>query len=268
VSAPSSSLAAAPIGARTRLLEATEISKRFAGIHALDGVSIDVGAGELVGLIGPNGAGKTTLFNCLLGLDPPDEGSVYFAGREVTKLPVYRRARMGMGRTFQRLELFVGLSVREHLLLPERAHRGDAPLWRDLLRLSRTTPAEAARADAMLELLGIGPLADQPVESLSLGRGRLVELGRALMIEPKLLLLDEPSSGLDRMETAAFAARLRDIAHERGTAVLLVEHDVDLVQAVAERIIVLDFGTVIASGPTREVLEDATVRQAYLGDMV
>ncbi|MGH9025559.1 MAG: ABC transporter ATP-binding protein [Acidimicrobiia bacterium] len=268
MTAPSAAPAESPVGAPTRLLEATEISKRFAGIHALDGVSIEVGQGELVGLIGPNGAGKTTLFNCLLGLDPPDEGSVYFAGRDVTKSPVYRRARMGIGRTFQRLELFVGLSVREHLLLPDRAHRGDAPLWRDLLRLSRTTPAETERVDAMVELLGISELADKPVESLSLGRGRLVELGRALMTEPKLLLLDEPSSGLDRMETAAFAMRLRDIARDRGTAVLLVEHDVDLVQAVVERLVVLDFGNVIASGPTGDVLSNATVRQAYLGDMV
>jgi branched-chain amino acid transport system ATP-binding protein len=175
---------------------------------------------------------------------------------------------MGLGRTFQRLELFVGLSVREHLLLPDRAHRGDAPLWRDLLRLSRTTPAETERTDAMLELLGIEQLADQPVESLSLGRGRLVELGRALMTEPKLLLLDEPSSGLDRMETAAFATRLRQITSERGMSVLLVEHDVDLVQAVVQRIVVLDFGTVIASGATDQVLSDAAVRKAYLGDLV
>ena len=260
--------AAAPIGGPTRLLEATGISKRFAGIHALDQVAVDIGAGEMVGLIGPNGAGKTTLFNCLLGLDPPDDGTVYFSGKNVTRMPVFRRARMGMGRTFQRLELFVGLSVREHLLLPDRAHRGDAPLWRDLLRLSRTSAAEAERADAMLELLGIEELADKPVESLSLGRGRLVELGRALMTEPRLLLLDEPSSGLDRMETAAFANRLKNVTAERGMSVLLVEHDVDLVQAVVERIIVLDFGTVIASGPTKEVLEDATVRKAYLGDLV
>jgi branched-chain amino acid transport system ATP-binding protein len=258
--------AGAALGAPVRLLEATDITKRFAGIHAVDEVSIDVGAGELVGLIGPNGAGKTTLFNCLLGLEPLDGGTVYFGGRDVTRMPVYRRARLGMARTFQRLELFVGLSVREHLLLADRAHRGDAPLWRDLLRLSRTSAAETERADAMLERLGITELADKPVESLSLGRGRLVELGRALMTEPRLVLLDEPSSGLDRMETAAFATRLRNIARDAGTAALLVEHDVDLVQAVVERLVVLDFGNVIASGPTADVLADAAVRQAYLGD--
>jgi branched-chain amino acid transport system ATP-binding protein len=250
------------------LLDARDVTKHFAGIKALEGVGLDVGSGELVGLIGPNGAGKTTFFNCLLGMERPDTGAVEFGGRDITTLPVYKRARLGIGRTFQRLEVFVGLSVREHFLLADRAHRGDAPLWRDLLRLSRTTSDEQARADRMLELLGIPDLADKPIESLSLGRSRLVELGRALMTQPRLLLLDEPSSGLDRKETAALAKRLVRIASEEGTAVLLVEHDIELVQQVVSRIFVLDFGTVIASGATDEVLADATVRKAYLGDMV
>ena len=250
------------------LLEARGTCKRFAGIKALDDVRLDVGEGELVGLIGPNGAGKTTFFNCLLGMERPDEGTVIFNGADVTRLPVFKRARLGIGRTFQRLEVFVGLSVREHFLLADRAHRGYAPLWRDLLRLSRTTPDELARADHMLEALGITDLADKPVEALSLGRSRLVELGRALMTQPKLLLLDEPSSGLDRKETGALAERLVRISAEHGTAVLLVEHDIDLVQQVVSRIFVLDFGTTIASGPTEDVLADATVRKAYLGDMV
>jgi branched-chain amino acid transport system ATP-binding protein len=268
VSASAAAVSAVPLNTTQSLLAATGVTKRFAGINALNEVTLSVEPGELVGLIGPNGAGKTTFFNCLLGLESPDEGTVHFAGRDVTRKPVFRRARMGMGRTFQRLELFVGLSVREHFLLADRAHRGDAALWRDLARLSRTTRAEAARADAMIELLGIPDLADQPCEALSLGRGRLVELGRALMTEPRLLLLDEPSSGLDRMETASFAVRLRDMARERGTAVLIVEHDVELVTSVAQRVVVLDYGTVIANGPTADVLDDANVRQAYLGDVV
>ena len=250
------------------LLTAQGISKRFAGIKALEDVALDVGNAELVGLIGPNGAGKTTFFNCLLGLERPDAGAVTFEGADITRLPVYKRARLGIGRTFQRLEVFVGLSVREHFLLADRARRGYAPLWRDLLRVSRTTPDELARADHMLEALGISDLADRPVEALSLGRSRLVELGRALMTQPKLLLLDEPSSGLDRKETAALAERLVRISAEHGTAILLVEHDIELVQQVVTRIFVLDFGTTIASGPTDEVLADATVRKAYLGDMV
>ncbi len=250
------------------LLESRGITKRFAGITALNDVSLDVRPGELVGLIGPNGAGKTTFFNCLLGMENPDAGRVVFDGRDVTKLPIYKRARLGVGRTFQRLEVFVGLSVLEHFLLADRARHGDVPLWRDLLRLSRTTADELGRADAMLDALGIRDLGDKPIEALSLGRSRLVELGRALMTQPKLLLLDEPSSGLDRKETAALAQRLRRLAEDSGTAVLLVEHDIDLVQQVVTRIFVLDFGTMIASGPTDDVLADATVRKAYLGDMV
>jgi branched-chain amino acid transport system ATP-binding protein len=260
--------APAPVPDGRGALEARGITKRFAGITALDAVSLDVQPGELVGLIGPNGAGKTTFFNCLLGMERPDGGQVFFGGRDVTGLPVYKRARLGVGRTFQRLEVFVGLSVREHFLLADRARQGDAPLWRDLLRRSRTTADELERAEHMLDMLGIRELADKPIEALSLGRSRLVELGRALMTVPKLLLLDEPSSGLDRKETAALAVRLRRLAEERGTAVLLVEHDIDLVQQVVSRIFVLDFGTMLAAGLTDDVLADPAVRKAYLGDMV
>ena len=266
--APETAVPGATPDGGAALLDARGITKRFAGITALHEVSLDVRPGELVGLIGPNGAGKTTFFNCLLGMEHPDAGRVNFDGRDITNLPVYKRARLGFGRTFQRLEVFVGLSVLEHFLLADRARHGDVPLWRDLLRMSRTTADETGRADAMLEALGIRDLADKPIEALSLGRSRLVELGRALMTQPKLLLLDEPSSGLDRKETAALAQRLRRLAEESGTAVLLVEHDIDLVQQVVSRIFVLDFGTMIASGPTEDVLSDAAVRKAYLGDMV
>jgi branched-chain amino acid transport system ATP-binding protein len=250
------------------ILAARDITKRFEGITALNDVSIDVRPGELVGLIGPNGAGKTTFFNCLLGMERPDTGRVFFDRSDVTELAVYKRARLGFGRTFQRLEVFVGLTVLEHFLLADRARHGDAPLWRDLLSMSRTTEDERGRADAMLDALGIRDLAEKPIEALSLGRSRLVELGRALMTQPRLLLLDEPSSGLDRKETAALAVRLRRLAEDSGTAVLLVEHDIDLVQQVVSRIFVLDFGTMIASGPTDDVLADAAVKKAYLGDMV
>ncbi|HUF85243.1 MAG TPA: ABC transporter ATP-binding protein [Acidimicrobiia bacterium] len=266
--APEATAPGATPGTRDALLESRGITKRFAGITALHDVALDVRPGELVGLIGPNGAGKTTFFNCLLGMERPDSGHVVFDGRDVTDLPIYKRARLGIGRTFQRREVFVGLSVLEHFLLADRARRGEVPLWRDLLRLSRTTADEMERAGAMLDALGIRDLAEKPIEALSLGRSRLVELGRALMTQPKLLLLDEPSSGLDRKETAALAQRLRRLAEESGTAVLLVEHDIDLVQQVVTRIFVLDFGTMIASGPTDDVLSDAAVRKAYLGDTV
>jgi branched-chain amino acid transport system ATP-binding protein len=250
------------------LLEAVGISKSFAGIRALDDVSIEVEAGERVGLIGPNGAGKTTLFNCLLGLLRPDAGTVRFAGRDIGRLAVHQRARLGIGRTFQRMELFSDTTVLDHLLVAERAHRGNGSLWRDLLGRGRPSREELARATATLELLGIADLAHEPIERLSLGKGRLVEVARALMTEPRLLLLDEPSSGLDREETAALARTLREVQAERGIAILLVEHDVELVADFTERTYVLDFGTLLASGPTRTVLSDVAVRRAYLGEAV
>jgi branched-chain amino acid transport system ATP-binding protein len=247
------------------LLEARDISKRFSGIAALSQVSLSVDAGEFVGLIGPNGAGKTTFFNCLDGFLKPDHGRALFGGRDLTRLPTYRRARLGLARTFQRTELFAGMSVREHLLVAERARTSGVTLWRDLLLRSRINSAERETADRMLELLGIADDADRPIESLSLGRTRLVELGRALMGQPRLLFLDEPSSGLDRTETDEMARVLRDAQREHGTAILLIEHDIDLVRDVTTRLYVLDYGKLIASGKTQEVLADSEVRHAYLG---
>ena len=251
----------------TAVLEVAGLRKRFDGIVALDAVDLVVEPGERVGLIGPNGAGKTTFFNCVLGVDPPDRGSVLLDGEDLAGLPVHRRAAMGIGRTFQRIELFGESTVREHLLIAERTRRGDGRLWKDLVGRGRPRPDEIARCDAVLALLGLDDLADEPVERLSLGKGRLVEVGRALMTDPKLLLLDEPSSGLDRAETAALAATLRDVQAEQGFAILLVEHDVELVAGFTERAYVLDFGRVIASGTTAEVLASDVVRHAYLGDL-
>jgi branched-chain amino acid transport system ATP-binding protein len=247
------------------LLEARDISKRFGGIAALSKLSLAVDEGEAVGLVGPNGAGKTTLFNCLLGLLRPDTGSVMFDGHDLSGMPIYRRARLGIGRTFQRLELFTEMTTREHLLVAERARHRTGSLWRDLINKGRPSADELARVQHMLELLGIDDVANVPAEALSLGHGRLVELGRALMTEPKLLLLDEPSSGLDRTETAALATVLERVQLERGTAVLLVEHDLELVQRAVNRLYVLDFGQLIAEGATAEVMADAGVREAYLG---
>ncbi len=250
------------------LLEAEGITKRFSGITALDGVSLDVADGEAVGLIGPNGAGKTTFFNCLLGLLRPDSGRVVFGGSDITRVPVYRRARLGFARTFQRVELFAGMTVRDHLLVAERARLGTGRFWKDVVNLSKPSEDENARTDRTMALLGLEDVAESPVEALSLGRARLVEVGRALMTEPKLLLLDEPSSGLDAQETDALADTLRDVQTERGTAVLLVEHDVEFVRSFSTRLFVLDFGNLIASGSTADVLADDAVRRAYLGELV
>jgi branched-chain amino acid transport system ATP-binding protein len=248
------------------LLEARGVSKRFGGIVALDDVSIEVDRGEAVGLIGPNGAGKTTLFDCLNGVRHCDGGEVRFANRRIEGLSVYAHARAGIGRTFQRLELFAGMTPREHLMVAERIHRADGRLWKDLIGRGKAG-APVARVEGLLAELGLEKVADDPIESLSQGNGRLVELGRALVQDPLLLLLDEPSSGLDTRETAEFAAVLLEVRSDRNTAIVLVEHDIDLVRRVAERAYVLDFGRVIASGPVTEVLAQSAVRRAYLGEM-
>jgi branched-chain amino acid transport system ATP-binding protein len=247
------------------LLEAVGVAKHFGGLMALDDVSIDVGAGEAVGLVGPNGAGKTTFFNCLLGLLRPDSGKVTFKGIDLAGMPIHRRARLGIGRTFQRVELFAGLTVGEHLLIAERARRGRGGVLFDLLGGGRPTDEERERVAEMVELVGLGGAADVPVEALSLGHARLVELGRALITDPELLLLDEPSSGLDRVEALGLAAVLRSTQEQKGTAVLLVEHDLEMVQRVVSRLFVLDSGAVLASGPCADVLDDERVRHAYLG---
>ncbi|HLI43311.1 MAG TPA: ABC transporter ATP-binding protein [Acidimicrobiales bacterium] len=247
------------------LLELRQVSRRFGGIQALSGVSLEVGAGETVGLIGPNGAGKTTLFDCISGTTRPDAGTIFFDGARIDRLPVHRRARRGIGRTFQKIELFAGTSVRDHLLVAARQHHGDGRLWKDLLWRGAPTEEELEEAEAMLKALGLEQVAGAPVEAISLGQGRLLELGRALIQRPRLLLLDEPSSGLDSRETDSLASVLSEVQREQGTAMLLVEHDLDLVDAIAGRVYVLDFGRVICSGRLAEVLDDAAVRTAYLG---
>ncbi len=249
----------------TALLEAVEISKRFSGIAALVDVSLEVAPREMVGLIGPNGAGKTTLFNCLAGVIEPDGGKVRLGGQDLGGMSPHRRARLGIARTFQRIELFAGLTVRQHLLVADRAQHQRGGLLRDLLGRSRPTSDERARADAVLELVGLTDEADAPAQSLPLGRGRLVELARALVCEPRLLFLDEPSSGLDGHETMAMAQVLEQVQTEREVAILLCEHDVPFVERLAARTYVLDCGRLIAEGETGEVLADRAVRMAYLG---
>jgi branched-chain amino acid transport system ATP-binding protein len=249
------------------VLEVRNITKTFDGIVAVDDVSLHVEPGERVGMIGPNGAGKTTLFNCILGVLRPDRGEVHLDGEDMGGLPVYRRARMGIGRTFQRIELFAESTVREHLLIAERTRRGDGRLWKDLLGGGGPRPDETARCDEVLDLLGLAHLADEPIERLSLGQGRLVEVGRALVTEPKLLLLDEPSSGLDGDETAALGQTLREVQTQQGFAILLVEHDVELISTFTERAYALDFGSLIASGPTGSVMTSSELRRAYFGHM-
>ncbi len=244
------------------LLEVEGISKRFGGIVALSTLSLAVEESEAVGVIGPNGAGKTTLFNCVFGLLRPDTGSITLDGVRVDRMPTFRRARLGMGRTFQRLELFTGMTPRQHVLVTQSTLAGRGRLWKDLAGAGGPTPEDRRQADDVLELVGLTDVADVPVEALGLATGRLVELARALAARPRVLLLDEPSSGLEGHETSAVVAILARVRQERRTAVVLVEHDVDMVAEVAQRLVVLDFGRLIADGPVDKVLADAGVRRA------
>jgi branched-chain amino acid transport system ATP-binding protein len=251
----------------TPLLTLRGVCKSFGGIQAVHSITFDVSPGECVGLVGPNGAGKTTLFNCVCGQLRPEIGEIMFDGMPLIGLPTYKRARLGIGRTYQRVEVFTDMSVCDHLLVAERARQGEGRLWRDLMNLSKPTKDEMDRVAATLELVGITHLADTSVNALGLGNCRLVELARALAAEPKILLADEPSSGLDLHETAEVAAVLRTVQRERGTAVLLVEHDLSMVGDVVDRTIVMDLGAMLAEGSFDEVMADPLVRHAYLGQM-
>lgn len=236
-------------------LEVEEVTVRFGGVVAVDGVSLALEPGRVTGLIGPNGAGKTTTFNVITGLQAPTSGRVLLDGAEITGHSVHRRAQSGIGRTFQRLEVFGSLSVRENVLVAAEIHKG----W----RRDAVDPGKVTRA--ILERLGLTPFADQPADAVPTGVARLTELGRALAIDPRVLLLDEPTSGLNEQESHALGEVLRELAAEEGRGVLLVEHHVELVMEICSWIHVFDFGRLIAAGPPAEVRADPAVQKAYLG---
>jgi branched-chain amino acid transport system ATP-binding protein len=230
-------------------LEVSEVTVRFGGRLALDDVSLAASPGHVTGLIGPNGAGKTTLFNVVCGLVPPERGHVVIDGREVTRTAPFKRARAGLARTFQRLEPFGLLTVRENVQLAADVARRADP---------------AAVAAELLGRLGLTDVGDVRADRLPTGSARMVELARALATDPSVVLLDEPASGQDDGETARFAEVIRGVAAE-GVAVVLVEHDVRLVMQVCDRVHVLDLGAIIAAGSPVEIQRDARVLEAYLG---
>jgi ABC-type branched-subunit amino acid transport system ATPase component len=249
------------------VLEARDVTVRFGGLTALNHVGMAVGPAQIVGLVGPNGAGKTTLFGVLSGILAPTGGQVRLDGRDVSRESPERRARRGLARTFQRTELFDDLTVREHLVLGHRARHSPPRLIPDLLgRPAGDRAQERERVDGLLAVLGLASVAGRPARSLPLGTGRLVEVGRALATDPAVILLDEPSSGLDVGETEQLAVTLRRARDERGVALVLVEHDLDLVLGMSDIVSVLDFGTMIATGTPDEIRADPKVRAAYIGD--
>jgi branched-chain amino acid transport system ATP-binding protein len=236
------------------LLELSDITVRFGGLVAVDDVSLNAEAGRITGLIGPNGAGKTTLFNVVTGLEKPTRGHVTLDGEDITSYPTYRRARRGMARTFQRLELFGTLTVRENV----EVAAGIAVRWAE----SKELPSELAAR--LIDRVGLSAVADERADALPTGQGRLVELARSLATNPRVLLLDEPASGQSTSETEHFADLLRALAAD-GMAVVLVEHDMNLVMAVCDFINVLDFGSLLLAGPPEQVRNDPAVLAAYLG---
>jgi branched-chain amino acid transport system ATP-binding protein len=240
------------------LLEVIGANVRFGGNVAVRDVDLQVEAGEITGLIGPNGAGKTTTFNVITGLQETVSGRVVLDGRDLTGTKAHVRARAGIARTFQRLEVFGSLTARENILTAAEIRRS----WSRDRSIDPT-----AATDALLDRVGIRAVADERVDAMPTGLARLVELARALATRPKVLLLDEPASGLDETESDAFARLLLELADE-GMAILLVEHDVQLVMRVCTRIHVLDFGAILAVGTPDEIQGDQMVLDAYLGSPV
>jgi branched-chain amino acid transport system ATP-binding protein len=275
-----------PSGARSAALTVSEVAVRFGGVSALNDVTLTVEPGTVTGLIGPNGAGKTTLFNVISGLQVPDRGSVHLFDVDVTTMKPHRRARLGLARTFQRLEIFGTLSASENVQVGLES----SVKWWEWQRLRRALPGQrrgatdaepptganpaagtddlltATRCDRLLEGVGLAGLGDEQSATMSTGLARMVELARALAIGPNLLLLDEPGSGLDESESKALGDLLAKLAAD-GMAVLLVEHDMELVMRICDHIYVLDFGDIIASGSPDAIRTDAMVQAAYLGEV-
>ena len=249
------------------LLEVRDVALRFGGIVALDGVSFDLEAGQILGLIGPNGAGKTTLFNCLSRLYTPNHGNILFEGSSLLGRPPHRIAEIGIARTFQNLALFPRQSVLDNVRIGgHTTSRGD--FLGDTLRLPWVRRREKALEETtwgLIEALDLDEVAQDPPEGLPLGTRKRIELARALAAQPKLLLLDEPAGGLNHEEVAELGGLIRRIRDERRVSVLLVEHHMGLVMSISDKVVALDFGRKIAEGPPSSVQQDEDVIRAYLG---
>ena len=249
------------------MLDLTGIGKRFGGLIALQGISFKVGKGSITGIIGPNGAGKTTLFNIATGIYPPSAGAVVLEGKDISKLPPEGRARLGLVRTFQNIELFGKMTVLENVMVGLHT-RSKSGLFACSFRMPWQMSEERRireRGRELLEFVGIPELEDVQAGTLSFGKGRLLEIARAMALEPKLLLMDEPAAGLNSSETAELAELIKKI-RDLGITVALVEHDMDLVMDICDQLVVLNLGTMLAEGTPREIQDNQAVITAYLGE--
>ena len=251
----------------TSLFRVDQLSLRFGGLKAVDDVSFDVQKGEVFTIIGPNGAGKTSIFNLISRLYEPTAGRLVFEGNDITKLPAHKVAKLGIARTFQNIELFDNATLLQNLLVGRHCH-SRTQLWQDLLFLPNVKWAERAhraKAEQVIEFLDLQAYRDKLIAGLPYGVRKVTEVARALCSEPKLILLDEPSSGLNVEETDDMAFWIRDIKNELGITVLMVEHDMGLVRRVSDRVLALNYGRVIALGTPDEVQRHPDVVAAYLG---
>src|SRR5919198_3132265 len=249
------------------ILEARDLGINFGGIRALDGVSFAVEPGQVFTIIGPNGAGKTTIFNLISRIYEPSQGRLTFCGQDITRVPAHEIARRGIARTFQNIELFEHATVLQNLLLGRHAHKRSRFL-EELFFLPRVRTLELEHREAVekvIDFLDLQPYRDSFIVNLPYGVRKVVEMARALCTEPKLLLLDEPSSGLSVEETEDMAFWIQDIRTLLGITVLMVEHDMSLVSAVSDRVLALNYGRAVALGTAREVQEHPDVIKAYLG---
>jgi len=247
-----------------------DLAVQFGGIKAVDGVSFEVDKGEIFALIGPNGAGKSTIFNLISRLYNPTAGSIFFEGRDMTRIPAHTVAEYGIARTFQNIELFEHATVLQNLLIGRHSHRRTR-LFGDFLFSKEVRAMEMAhrtKVEEIIDLLDLAHYRDQMIAGLPYGVRKMVEVARALCIEPKLLLLDEPASGLNVEETEDMAFWIEDISRDLGVTIIMVEHDMALVSAVSDRVLALAEGKMLAMGTPREVQENSEVITAYLGGSV